>query len=149
MSTDGGSTWSTATAATSTVTFSLVFTTYGGTINYFYRVRKPGYVFINTSGSATYATTSVPITQAQLLDANGQPIYGYGVATSLVSIDGPNQRIDIGNGSVNGPDLFDFVVNWECTTTGIIYAEAKALTFAVKSPTAWYWSLLSKASRKR
>lgn len=121
LSVDGGTTWTTAIAAGTSVNFNVVFTTYNGTVNYVYRVRKAGYVPIESTGSLTYANGSIPITQAQLLDANGQPIYGNGTTSALVSIDATAKRIDIGNGSVNGPDLFDTVTAWACNTTGIQY----------------------------
>jgi hypothetical protein len=122
LSTDGGASWSTTTAAGTSVTFPLVFTTYGGTINYTLRVRKAGYDSIESSGSVVYANITIPVTQAQTLDANGQPIYGTGTISALISIDATALRIDIGNGSINGPDFYDTVTAWACNTTGIQYA---------------------------
>lgn len=124
LSVDGGTNWSTALSAGSSVSFNVVFTTYNGTVNYLYKVRKAGYVYIDSSGTAAYQNNSVPVTQAALVDANGQPIYGNGTTSALVSIAPAALRIDIGNGSVNGPDLYDTVVDWECTATGITYAQA-------------------------
>ena len=130
LSQDGGTTWSQiTTAAASTVTLPVNSDFLGNTISYKLRVRKAGYDPIEVSGTVKddvvqigEVGVSIRVDQVQTLDANGTPVYGNGTTSALVSLDYAALRVDIGNGSVSGADLYDTVVNNAVNTTGIKYA---------------------------
>lgn len=130
LSKDGGTTFTEiTTASTSTVNLPIYSDYLGNTINYVVRIRKAGYAPIELSGSVLDDVTyigNVGVTlraeQVEIVDSSGNAIYGNGATSALVSLDYAALRIDIGNGSVAGPDLYDTVTDSAVGTTGIKYA---------------------------
>jgi hypothetical protein len=130
LSKDGGTTFTEITTASSSTVNLPIYSDYlGNTINYVVRIRKAGYAPIELSGSVLDDVTyigNVGVTlradQVEIVDSSGNAIYGNGTTSALVSLDYAALRIDIGNGTVSGPDLYDTVTDSAVGTTGIKYA---------------------------
>jgi hypothetical protein len=89
------------------------------------RIRKIGYEPLQLFSSYSNSDVKIPISQNQVKDIAGSPIYGRGVGgtASLISFDPMSLRVDIGNGRVVGEDFYDAIALYQASEVGIRYPE--------------------------
>jgi hypothetical protein len=88
------------------------------------RIRKPGFGPVDLT-YANYIEVSFPIAQIENKDGFGVVIYGRGQGTTdaFVTVDGPAQRVDIGNQLCVAEDVYDVLAAWQSTSMGMRYPE--------------------------
>ena len=97
----------------------------GATTTLKVRIRKPGWQVLEYDLSTVDEDVALPVEQVQVLNIEGYPVYGNGTGstTAYVSVDPAADRVDIGNILVIGEDMYDYLQDWQSSSTGIEYGE--------------------------
>ena len=92
--------------------------------HYIVKIRKPGYDPIELT-YVNMLKTDIPVSQQENKDGFSVVVYGRGdnSTKAFVTISAPDSRIDVGNYRCKAEDVYDLVVDWQASVTGIRYNE--------------------------
>lgn len=108
--------------ASGTKTFQLDYDFDSSNIPYRLDVRKPGYTFVNTSGTFNQASQSLPITQLQVLNTAGSALYISGLDSSGFTVNHTTQKITV-TSNMTTEQLWSKIQDHLCLTANLTRAD--------------------------
>lgn len=108
--------------ASGTKTFQLDYDFDGTNIPYRLDVRKPGYTFVNASGTFNQASQSLPITQLQVLNTAGSALYISGLDSSGFTVNHTTQKITV-TSNMTTEQLWSKIQDHLCLTSNLTRAD--------------------------
>lgn len=108
--------------ASGTKTFQLDYDFDSSNIPYRLDVRKPGYTFVNASGTFNQTSQSLPITQLQVLNTAGSALYISGLDSSGFTVNHTTQKITV-TSNMTTEQLWSKIQDHLCLTANLTRAD--------------------------